>query len=137
MATNRGDALLQALRVCLLTVSGLPADRRWQNTTGDPVPTAEFVADGFSTIDTEPRECGPGAWGRTTAQYRVSIRVPLGTDAHRVMALGVAIADAFRQASLTVTGYRIEVTDTRSGPMLQEPQWLHLPVYVSLNYDHP
>lgn len=137
MATNWGDALLQALRARLVTVAGLPAERRWQNTSATPSPTAAFVEDGFVTLDSEYRECGPGAWLRTEATYRVSIRVPTGTDAHAASALAAAIVSSFQSAALTVEGHPLELLSTRAGPSLSEAQWLHVPVYLSVTFDHP
>lgn len=137
MSINRGDQLLAVLRTCLLTVPGLPAQRRWQNTTAAVDPTAACVEDGLITLDTERREVGPGAWGRTEVLYKVSVRTPLNTDAHQAHAIAVAITDTFAAATLAVDGNAITVGDTRSGPALPEPEWLHVPVYVSLSYDHP
>jgi hypothetical protein len=132
-----GDDLLMALRTRLVTVSGLPAARRWANTTGTPDPTQPFVEDGFTTLDSQYRECGPDAWRRTDATYRVSIRVPLGTDAHAAMALAGAIETAFASTPMTVGTYPLEILSTRAGPSLSEAQWLHVPVSLSVTFDHP
>lgn len=137
MATNWADALLQALRAQLITVPGLPAARQWLNTSGTPSPTAAFIEDGFVTLDAEYSECGPAAWSRTDATYRVSVRVPIGTDAHQASAIAGAIVSAFRTATLSVEGHPIELVSTRVGPSLSEPQWLHLPVYLAVTFDHP
>ncbi len=137
MPTNWGDALLQALRTQLVTVAGLPAARQWLNTSGTPSPTAAFIEDGFVTLDSEYSECGPTAWSRTQATYRVSIRVPIGTDAHVASSIAAAIVSSFRTATITVLGYPIELQSTRVGPSLTEPQWLHLPVYLAITFDHP
>lgn len=136
MPTNWGDALLQALRARLVTVSGLPTERRWQNTSGTPAPTAAFVEDAFVTIDSEPMECGPTARMRTQVTYRVSIRVPIGTDAHVASALGAAVVSAFEGSTLTVDGEPCDLESARMGPSITEPQWLHMPVYLSLTFDH-
>ena len=137
MSTNRGDELLSVLRTRLLTVASLPAARAWQNQRFEPTPGSAFVEDGLVTIDTERRETGPSAWGRTTALYRVAIRVPTGTDAFAALSLGVAITDAFTNgATLTVLGNLLVVITTRTGPLLNEGEWYLVPVYLSVTFDH-
>lgn len=136
MPTNRGDALLQALRTVLLTVSTLPTVRLWQNQRGDPSPTTEHVEDEVVVWDTAPREVGPSAWGRSRIVYRIKLRVPKGTDAHVLLAKMVAIADAFRAATMSISSQPVEVLDIRTGPILPEPQWLYAPINVTLTFDH-
>lgn len=127
--------LLAALRGVLVTVPGLPADRRWLNTT-TPAPSGPFVDDSFTAIDSTFAECGPDAMRRCEATYRVSIRVPSGTDAHAALSLASSIEDTFASMALTVGGQPVEVLSTRSGPSLTENAWLHVPVSVSLTFDH-
>lgn len=140
MSTNYGDALLQALRTLLVTVPGLPATRCWLNTSTTPAPTEPFVEDGFTTFDTQFRECGPTAWKRTDATYRVSLRVPVGTGAHAISATAAAVAETFQAASgttLTVDGNPVDILAVRTGPSLLDAQWMHWPVSISLTFDHP
>ncbi|MFN9087351.1 MAG: phage tail terminator-like protein [Gemmatimonas sp.] len=127
--------LLAALRALVLTVPGLPAERRWLNTAG-AAPSTAFVDDGFTSLDSTYAECGPDAMRRCEATYRVSIRVPAGTDAHAALSVASAIEDTFASATLTVGGQSVEVLSTRSGPALAENAWLHIPVSVSLTFDH-
>ncbi len=136
MSTNWGDAMLQTLRTQLVTVPTLPAERLWQNTSGVPSPTTAFVEDGFVTVDSEPSECGPSPMWRTTVTYRVSIRVPMGTGAHVASAIGAAVVAAFQVSTLTVDGKPCEMESARIGPSITELQWLHMPVYLSLTFDH-
>jgi hypothetical protein len=136
VSTNWGDALLETLRTQLVTVPTLPAERRWQNTSGVPSPTAAFVEDGFVTVDSEPREVGPDAMWRTSVTYRVSIRVPIGTGAHVASAIGADVVAAYQVSTLTVNGEPCEMESARMGPSITEPQWLHMPVYLSLTFDH-
>lgn len=127
--------LLTGLRGVLVTVPGLPADRRWLNTTS-AAPTTAFVDDGFTNLDSEYAECGPDAMRRCEATYRVSIRVPAGTDAHAALSLASSIEDTFASMVLDLNGYPVEVLSTRAGPALTENAWLHIPVSVSLTFDH-
>jgi len=139
MPTNRGDALLQALRVVLLTVSGLPTQRLWQNQRLAPTPTAASVEDELLLWDTTAREMGSaaqGAWARSAVLYRVKVRVPKGTDAQVLMALVIAIGDAFRTASISVTSQSVTVEDIRTGPILAEAQSLYAPINLALTFDH-
>jgi hypothetical protein len=137
MPTNYGDELLQVLRARLITVPGLPAERRWLNTTAAPPAGGAFVDDGFTTFDHEWAECGPAAMRRCEATYRVSVRVPVNTDAHSAMSLAAAIEQQFATMQTTVGGYPLEVLSTRAGPALSEAAWLHVPVSVSVTFDHP
>ena len=127
--------LLSALRGVLVTVPGLPADRRWLNTTAPP-PSGPFVDDGFTSLDSAYAECGPNAMRRCECTYRVSIRVPAGTDAHAALTVAGHVEDHFASMTLTVGGNPVEVLSTRSGPALTENAWLHVPVSVSLTFDH-
>ncbi len=127
--------LLAALRGVVVTVPGLPADRRWLNTTA-PAPTGPFVDDSITALDSTFAECGPDAMRRCEATYRVSIRVPAGTDAHAAMTVASNIEDRFAAMQVTVGGNPVEVLSTRSGPSLAESAWLHIPVSVSLTFDH-
>lgn len=137
MPTNRGDELLNALRTRLVTVASLPAARAWQNTNaGVPSPTVANVEDRLITLDTVRREIGPTARGRTSVTYRVTIRVPKGTDAHAALAMAVDVQDAFTGATLTVGGNVVTLEDSRTGPELPESQFLAIPVYLSLTFDH-
>jgi hypothetical protein len=139
MPTNRGDALLQALRTVLLTVSGLPAQRMWQNQRAEPTPTASSVEDEILLWDTRARELGSasnGAWARSDVLYRVKVRVPKGTDAHVLFALVVAIGDAFRTATMSIDGQTVTVEDIRTGPVLTESQSLYAPINLALTFDH-
>lgn len=137
MATNYGDALLQTLRAQLVSVPGLPAERRWLNTTAAPPAGQAFVEDSFTTFDHTWAECGPDAMRRCEATYRVSIRVPANTDAHAALSLAAAIETAFATMQVTIGGMPLEVLNTRAGPSLPEGAWLHVPVYVSVTFDHP
>jgi hypothetical protein len=128
--------LLAGLRGVLVTVAGLPADRRWLNTTGAPPATGPFVDDGFTSLDSTFAECGPNAMRRCEATYRVSIRVPAGSDAHAALTVAGNIEDTFAAMTLTIGGQPVEVLSTRSGPALPEGAWLHIPVSVSLTFDH-
>lgn len=131
------QTLLTTLRTVLTGVSGLPADRRWLNTAAGPsTGVAPFVEDGFTAIDSEFAECGPNAMRRCEATYRVSIRVPLNTDAHAALSLASTIEAAFAAMQVTIAGQPVEVLNSRAGPALTEKAWLHVPVYVSLTFDH-
>jgi hypothetical protein len=134
--SNRGDAFLQAARARLLTVSGLPATRAWQNQRATPAPTAAWVEDALVRWDTSRRELGPGAWARSELTYRVVLRAPVGTDAHDLFALSQRVGDAFRASPLTVEGAPCETLDVRIGPPVPEPQWLALPIALVLRFDH-
>lgn len=140
---NWGDALIIALRAVLVTVSGLPSTRLWQNTAGTPVPTAPYVADRFVAFDSFDRECGPTAWQRTTVTYRVDVRQPVGIDAFDAMRLAAAISDRFKvvcgNASLQVSAlYPVEMLASRIGPADSgDPAWLAVPVSLTLTFDHP
>jgi len=129
------DDLLMGMRGVLVTVPGLPADRRWLNTTAEP-PTTTFVEDSFTNFDSTFAECGPDAMRRCEATYRVSIRVPSNTDAHAALRLASSIEDTFAAMALTIAGYPVEVLSTRAGPSLPEGAWLHVPVSVSVTVDH-
>ena len=141
--TNRGDALLSVLRTRLLTVTTLPTARAWANQRFEPTPGQAFVEDELLTLDTARREVGVSAYGRSTALYRVIIHTPAGTGAMSALAIGVAVTDAFARVGtsyLTRDGFTITVVSTRSGPVVpatQSSQWYSLPVYVSLQFDHP
>ncbi|MBY0490625.1 MAG: hypothetical protein K2R93_12355 [Gemmatimonadaceae bacterium] len=142
MATNWGDALIVALRAVLVTVSGLPATRAWQNTSVTPGATTPHVADRFVAFDSNDRECGPTAWQRTVATYRVDVRQPIGIDAFDAMSLAAAISDAFKTAcgaaSLKVSGtYPVEMLASRIGPAQDLDAWLVVPVSLTLTFDHP
>lgn len=137
MPTNRGDELLIALRTRLVSVASLPAVRVWMNTSGGvPSPTVASVEDRIITFDTARREVGPTAGGRTEVTYRVTLRVPRGTDAHSAFAIAVAIQDAFTGATLTVGGNLVTLEDSRVGPEITDSQFLTLPIYLSLTFDH-
>lgn len=137
MPINRGDELLGVLRTRLLTVAGLPAVRVWQNTNaGVPSPTASSVEDRLITFDTRRREVGPTAGGRTEVTYRVTVRVPKGTDTHYALSIAVKIQDAFTGATLTVGGNLVTLEDSRVGPEIADAQFLSMPVYLSLTFDH-
>jgi hypothetical protein len=137
MPTNRGDELLNALRTRLVSVASLPTVRAWQNTNAGVLsPTASSVEDRLITFDTTRREIGPTAAGRTSVTYRVTVRVPKGTDAHVALAIAVAIQDAYTGATLTVGGNVVTLEDSRVGPELPETQFLAIPVYLSLTFDH-
>ena len=127
--------LLSALRGVVVSVPGLPAERRWLNTTGAD-PSGPFVDDSITNLDSTFAECGPDAMRRCEATYRVSIRVPAGTDAHAALTVAGNLEDTFASMTLTVGGYPVEVLSTRSGPALTENAWLHIPVSVSLTFDH-
>ena len=128
--------LLAALRGVLLTVSGLPAQQRWLNTTAPVSPDAAMIDDGFTALDSEWAECGPTALRRCEATYRVSIRVPVNTDAHAALTLASAIERAFAAMQIAIDGQPVEVLSVRAGPSLPESGWLHVPVSVSLTFDH-
>lgn len=130
------DDLLVTLRTVLLTVPGLPTERRWLNTTATPPVNAPFVEDSFTNLDSQFAECGPDAMRRCEATYRVSIRVPANTDAHAALSLASSIEDAFASMQVTVAGNPVEVLSTRAGPSLPEGVWLHVPVSVSVTFDH-
>lgn len=136
MATNWGDALLQALRTTLLTVPGLPSTRKWDNQRADTPPTAASVGDRFIALDTVDREVGPDAWKRTTATYRIELRVPRGTDAHVITALLSATTTTFLTAgTISVLGNAVEVLRV-SADFLDEPQSLYAAIKVALTFDH-
>lgn len=130
------DDVLKALRGVVVSVPSLPTERRWLNTTAAPPSTGAFVEDGITSLDSEPAECGPTAMQRCEMTYRVSIRVPANTDAHAALSLAYAIRDAFRTMTITVAGEPVEVLSTRAGPALTENAWLHIPVSVTLTFDH-
>lgn len=139
MPTNRGEALLNALRVVLLTVAGLPTARLWQNQRAELMPTAASVADEILLWDTRARELGSnatGAWRRSEVLYRVQLRVPKGTDAHAMLALMMSVQDAFYTAAMTIDGQPVTIEDIRVGPVLPEPHTLYAPVAVALTFDH-
>jgi hypothetical protein len=134
---NRGDELLNALRTRLVSVATLPAVRAWQNTNAGVIsPTVSSVEDRVITFDTRRREVGPTAGGRTEVTYRVTVRVPKGTDTHSALAIAVAIQDAFTGATLTVGGNLVTLEDSRVGPEIADSQFLTMPVYLSLTFDH-
>lgn len=142
MPANWGDALIVALRAVLVTVSGLPATRIWQNTPGTPAATTPHIADRFVAYDSIDRECGPTAWQRTTATYRIDIRQPVGIDAFDAMSLAAAISDTFKtacgSASLKVSSlYPVEMLASRIGPAQDSDAWLVVPVSLTLTFDHP
>lgn len=130
------QTLLTTLRTVLLTVPGLPAERRWLNTTAQPPATAPFIDDSFTAIDSSFAECGPDAMRRCEATYRVSIRVPANTDAHAALSLASHIEDTFAAMQVTIAGNPVEVLSTRAGPSLPEGAWLHIPVFVTVTFDH-
>lgn len=135
MPTNVGDALLGVLRTRLVTVPDLPYTA-WSNTPYTPDPTVAFVEDGIRTVDTQPRECGPDAWDRTDATYRVRVRVPFGEDAQRALAWAVAIRDACRDTPMTVLDQDLWLLDTRVTTS-QTDLWFLADVTLVLQFDHP
>lgn len=142
MATNWGDALIITLRGVVAGVSGLPATQLWQNTSATPAIDAPNIGDRFVAFDSYPRECGPTAWDRTTATYRVDVRQPVGVDAFDAMSLAAAIANAFKAACATggllvQSLYPVELLASRIGPSMQEASWLTVPVSLTLTFDHP
>lgn len=142
MATNWGDALIIALRAVLVNVSGLPSTRVWENTSVTPGAATPHVADRFVAMDSFDRECGPTAWQRTTATYRVDVKQPIGIDAFDAMSLAAAISDAFKvacgNASLKVASlYPVEMLASRIGPAQDLDAWLVVPVSLTLTFDHP
>lgn len=129
------DDALRVLRGVVVTVPGLPTQRRWLNTTAAPS-TEAFVEDGITSIDSQPAECGPAPIRRCEMTYRVSIRVPANTDAHAALSHAYALEDAFASMQVTIAGQPVEVLSSRAGPALTENAWLHIPVSVSLTFDH-
>lgn len=136
MATNIGDELVGVLRTRLQTAPSLPSTRMWQNQRGEPAATASWVDDEIVTWDTEDREVGPSAWKRSEVLYKVGLRVPTGTDVHTAMAMAFGIRDTFTASPLTVSGQSVWATNGRTGPTLPDRQWLFVPIYLSLNFDH-
>lgn len=130
------EDLLKVLRGVLVTVPGLPTERRWLNTTATPPANAPFVEDSFTNLDSGFAECGPAAMRRCEATYRVSIRVPSNTDGHAALKIAGAIEDTFAAMQVTIAGNPVEVLSTRAGPALPEGVWLHVPVSVSITVDH-
>ena len=135
---TRMESVLTALRTRLLTVATLPAVLAWQNTALTPDPSQAFVADYVLTMDTQNIELGPTPRARTTLLYQVSVRTPVNTGAHPALALASAITDAFRTGGLVITstGEPMTLLDLRVGPFLQDPSWLHVPITLSLHFDH-
>lgn len=129
------DEVLRVLRGVVVSVSGLPTERRWLNTTG-AAPSGPFIDDGITALDSTFAECGPDAMRRCEMTYRVSIRVPSNTDAHAALALAGSLEGAFAAMQVTVDGNPVEVLSTRAGPAMPESAWLHVPVSVSLTFDH-
>jgi len=134
---NWGDAFVQAMRNAVKTVSGLPTTQCWANTTVQPSQVAASVDDGLMAMDEEPSECGPGAWWRVTAIYRVVLYVPLGGDIHAITSVAGAISNTLRTAAITVLGQPVEVTRLRIGPEMVGDALYALPVLVHTTFDHP
>ncbi|MCO4101052.1 MAG: hypothetical protein HEQ38_16995 [Gemmatimonas sp.] len=130
------EDLLKALRTVLVTVPGLPTERRWLNTTATTPANAPFVEDDFTNFDSQFAECGPTAMRRCEATYRVVVGVPANTDAHAALKIAGAIEDTFAAMQVTIAGHPVEVLSTRSGPAMKEPTWLKVPVSVSITADH-
>ena len=141
MSTNRGDELLSVLRTRLTGVSSLPAARAWQNQRFEPTPGVDFIEDAMLTMDTQRREVGVNAYGRTTALYRVIVHTASGAGAMPALAIAAAITDAIAATAtlMTVGGLAVTVEHIRSGPTLeatQSSQWFSVPIYISLSFDH-
>lgn len=146
MSTNLGDEFLGVCRTRLLTTPNIPTDIAWWNrglfeadgvTPKSPDPGTPFVSDQIVRWDSESRELGPSAWQRSDVTYQADLWIPKGRDAHFAMSLATAIKDVFRTgATLTVSGYEIEVLDGRVDAV-QDPEWLRARVTIDMQFDHP
>ncbi|MBX9853919.1 MAG: hypothetical protein K2Y26_00210 [Gemmatimonadaceae bacterium] len=134
---NWGDAFVQAMRTAVKTVPGLPTTQCWANTTPQPSTVAASIDDGIMAMDEEPMECGPGAWWRVIAAYRVVLYVPLGGDIHAITSLAGAISNTLRTATIAVLGQPVEVTRIRIGQEQVGDALYMLPVIVQTTFDHP
>lgn len=135
--STRGTALIAAMRGSLEAVASLPASRRWDNTNYEPVPGTPWVRDQLRVMRTETRECGPGAWKRSTVSYRVDVLVPRHTDVHLAHNIIADIVDTFTAASITVAGVAFVVEEARADGEYDEDDWHAVSVVITGNYDHP
>lgn len=131
-------ALVGALRTRLMTVTGIPTDRAWENVDFTPTNGTPYLEDFWLGGSEQAAEVGATPLQRGRFLYQIKLVVPVGTGIHDVFRLADKIADAMRATGLTIAGspHPGRVVSVRKGPRLPEAaNWYSLPISISVDMD--
>lgn len=135
---NPSILLIGALRTRLLTVSGLPAVRAWDNVLFEPTPGTPYVEDQFFSSTQRAAQLGPGtSLTRSRTLYQINLVYPEGQGVNAVLTLADKIAAAMRGTALPIAGNAdpANVMDVRVGPRIRDNQWITVPVTCTVDLD--
>lgn len=114
----------------LQTLSRLPPVA-WENVAFTPTAGVAYIRPHL--LPGEPVQAEIGTLGQNwhNGIYQISIYAPAGQGTATISALRDAIIDHFKRGTLlTYSDITVQVVKAFSGPMLQETDWIHLPLTI-------